>query len=58
MPGAPGPSIPWLIGVRRKLADHRRRFEREQSGLRLRHQPWREGPGGEIVRIGLTAAHC
>ena len=35
-PGAPGPSIPWLIGVaRHKLADHWRRVEREQRGLRL-----------------------
>jgi RNA polymerase sigma-70 factor (ECF subfamily) len=35
-PGAPDPSIPWLIGVaRHKLADHWRRVEREQRGLRL-----------------------
>ena len=35
-PGAPGPSIPWLIGVaRHKLADYWRRVEREQRGLRL-----------------------
>jgi RNA polymerase sigma-70 factor (ECF subfamily) len=35
-PGAPDPSIPWLIGVaRHKLADHWRRLEREQRGLRL-----------------------
>ena len=35
-PGAPDPSIPWLIGVaRHKLADHWRRAEREQRGLRL-----------------------
>ena len=35
-PGAPDPSIPWLIGVaRHKLADHWRRHEREQRGLRL-----------------------
>ena len=35
-PGAPGPSIPWLIGVaRHKLADHWRRTERERRGLRL-----------------------
>ena len=48
-PGAPGPSVPWLIGVaRHKLADHWRQVEREQRGLRLlegdpaagqRHQP-------------------
>jgi RNA polymerase sigma-70 factor, ECF subfamily len=35
-PGAPDPSIPWLIGVaRHKLADHWRRVEREQRGLRM-----------------------
>src|SRR5882757_6211449 len=35
-PDAPDPSIPWLIGVaRHKLADHWRRVEREQRGLRL-----------------------
>ena len=35
-PGAPGPSVPWLIGVaRHKLADHWRQVEREQRGLRL-----------------------
>jgi RNA polymerase sigma-70 factor, ECF subfamily len=35
-PGAPDPSVPWLIGVaRHKLADHWRRVEREQRGLRL-----------------------
>lgn len=35
-PGAPEPSVPWLIGVaRHKLADHWRRVEREQRGLRL-----------------------
>ena len=35
-PGAPDPSIPWLIGVaRHKLADHWRRVEREQRRLRL-----------------------
>ncbi|MPZ80645.1 MAG: sigma-70 family RNA polymerase sigma factor [Actinophytocola sp.] len=35
-PGAPQPSVPWLIGVaRHKLADHWRRVEREQRGLRL-----------------------
>jgi RNA polymerase sigma-70 factor, ECF subfamily len=34
--GSPDPSIPWLIGVaRHKLADHWRRVEREQRGLRL-----------------------
>ena len=35
-PGAVEPSVPWLIGVaRHKLADHWRRTEREQRGLRL-----------------------
>ncbi|HET7015123.1 MAG TPA: sigma-70 family RNA polymerase sigma factor [Streptosporangiaceae bacterium] len=35
-PDAPDPSIPWLIGVaRHKLADHWRRVEREQRGLRV-----------------------
>src|SRR6202451_2855037 len=35
-PGATDPSVPWLIGVaRHKLADHWRRAEREQRGLRL-----------------------
>jgi RNA polymerase sigma-70 factor, ECF subfamily len=35
-PGAPDPSIPWLIGVaRHKLADHWRRVERERRGLRM-----------------------
>jgi RNA polymerase sigma-70 factor (ECF subfamily) len=35
-PGAPDPSIPWLIGVaRHKLADHWRQAAREQRGLRL-----------------------
>jgi RNA polymerase sigma-70 factor (ECF subfamily) len=37
-PGAPDPSIPWLIGVaRHKLADHWRWLEREQRGSRLLH---------------------
>ena len=35
-PGAPDPSIPWLIGVaRHKLADHWRRQAREQRGTQL-----------------------
>ncbi|MFB9930781.1 RNA polymerase sigma factor [Amycolatopsis halotolerans] len=47
---APPVSTPWLIGVaRHKLADHWRRAEREQRGLRLVHDagcdvedPWDE----------------
>jgi RNA polymerase sigma-70 factor (ECF subfamily) len=35
-PGAPAPSVPWLIGVaRHKLADHWRRTERDLRVLRL-----------------------
>jgi RNA polymerase sigma-70 factor, ECF subfamily len=35
-PDTPPPSVPWLIGVaRHKLADHWRRLEREERGLRL-----------------------
>jgi RNA polymerase sigma-70 factor (ECF subfamily) len=35
-PEAPEPTVPWLIGVaRHKLADHWRRLEREERGLRL-----------------------
>ncbi|HEX2134147.1 MAG TPA: sigma-70 family RNA polymerase sigma factor [Actinophytocola sp.] len=35
-PGAATPSVPWLIGVaRHKLADHWRRVEREERGMRL-----------------------
>lgn len=35
-PDAPPPTVPWLIGVaRHKLADHWRRLEREERGLRL-----------------------
>jgi RNA polymerase sigma-70 factor (ECF subfamily) len=42
-PGAPAPSVPWLIGVaRHKLVDHWRSREREQRGLRLL-----SGPAGE-----------
>ncbi|WP_038551427.1 RNA polymerase sigma factor [Nocardia nova] len=46
-PGAPELSVAWLIGVaRHKLADHWRRAEREQRGLRVlggepdRDDPW------------------
>jgi RNA polymerase sigma-70 factor (ECF subfamily) len=39
-PDAPEPSVPWLIGVaRHKLADHWRRLEREERGLRLLDGP-------------------
>jgi RNA polymerase sigma-70 factor (ECF subfamily) len=49
-PAAPEPSVPWLIGVaRHKLADHWRRLEREERGLRLfdgaateTEDPWEE----------------
>lgn len=35
-PDTAAPSVPWLIGVaRHKLADHWRRLEREERGLRL-----------------------
>ncbi|GAB1510265.1 RNA polymerase sigma factor [Actinophytocola sp. KF-1] len=35
-PGSAEPTVPWLIGVaRHKLADHWRRREREERGLRL-----------------------
>jgi RNA polymerase sigma-70 factor, ECF subfamily len=44
-PGAAAPSVPWLIGVaRHKLADHWRRLEREERGLRLL-----EGDGADGV---------
>ena len=50
-PGAPDPSIPWLIGVaRHKLADHWRRVEREQRGLRrLDSEPARVDDPWEAV---------
>jgi RNA polymerase sigma-70 factor (ECF subfamily) len=50
-PGAPDPSVPWLIGVaRHKLADHWRRAEREQRGLRLLAEPGQvEDPWDEAV---------
>jgi RNA polymerase sigma-70 factor (ECF subfamily) len=35
-PGAPDPSVPWLIGVaRHKLSDHWRRAAREERGWRV-----------------------
>ena len=50
-PGGPGPSVPWLIGVaRHKLADHWRRAEREQRGLRLQgNMPGRADDPWETV---------
>ena len=50
-PGAPGLSIPWLIGVaRHKLTDHWRRVGREQRSLRLLAEPGRvEDPWEEAV---------
>jgi RNA polymerase sigma-70 factor (ECF subfamily) len=47
-PGTPPTSVAWLIGVaRHKLADHWRRLEREERGLRLLdcaevEDPWEE----------------
>jgi RNA polymerase sigma-70 factor, ECF subfamily len=50
-PGAPDPSIPWLIGVaRHKLADHWRRAEREERGLRvLASEPGLAGDPWETI---------
>ena len=52
-PGAAEPSVPWLIGVaRHKLADHWRRVEREERGLRLldsEPSPAVEDPWDEAV---------
>ncbi len=53
-PGAPALSVAWLIGVaRHKLADHWRRVEREQRGLRaLDDEPTSADPwDGEIDAI-------
>jgi RNA polymerase sigma-70 factor (ECF subfamily) len=57
-PGAPDPSIAWLIGVaRHKLADHWRAAERKQRGLRLLEgeparadDPWDALPVPEVAR--------
>jgi len=73
-PGAPDPSIPWLIGVaRHKLADHWRRAEREQRGLRLLDDDparvrlpltaacWTarvEGPFGPAISASIRAVAC
>jgi RNA polymerase sigma-70 factor (ECF subfamily) len=50
-PGAPAPSVPWLIGVaRHKLADHWRRVERERRTLHsLEGQPARVDDPWETV---------
>jgi RNA polymerase sigma-70 factor, ECF subfamily len=49
-PAAPAPSVPWLIGVaRHKLADHWRRLEREERGLRLLDGTATEDPWEETV---------
>jgi RNA polymerase sigma-70 factor, ECF subfamily len=58
-------SIPWLIGVaRHKLADHWRRREREERGLRLVHEPeltdpWNEELDALVARqvLGRLGAH-
>ena len=66
-PGASDPSISWLIGVaRHKLADHWRRVEREQRGLRLLHgepvpvdDPWESAVDRIRAReaLGRLGAH-
>lgn len=68
-PGAPTPSIGWLIGIaRHKIADHWRRLEREQRNLRLVHQssgpdvedPWDERIDSMLAREvldGLAPQH-
>ena len=49
-PHTPTPSVPWLIGVaRHKLADHWRRLEREERGLRLLDNPDTDDPWDEHV---------
>ena len=49
-PDAPPPSIAWLIGVaRHKLADHWRRLQREERGLRLLHGDETEDPWDETI---------
>jgi RNA polymerase sigma-70 factor (ECF subfamily) len=60
-PGAADPSVPWLIGVaRHKLADHWRRVEREQRGLRLLDgeppcvdDPWETAVDRILARVVL-----
>jgi RNA polymerase sigma-70 factor, ECF subfamily len=62
-PGGTTPSVPWLIGVaRHKLADHWRRQEREERGLRLldgeltagAEDPWDEELDAIRARIALA----
>ena len=49
-PDAPTPSVPWLIGVaRHKLADHWRRLEREERGLRLLDGAEPDDPWDETI---------
>lgn len=49
-PASPAPSVPWLIGVaRHKLADHWRRLQREERGLRLLDSAEAEDPWDEHV---------
>ena len=49
-PDAPAPSVAWLIGVaRHKLADHWRRLEREERGLRLLDGAESEDPWDEAI---------
>ena len=63
-PQAPPPSVAWLIGVaRHKLADHWRRLEREERGLRLlddrgrdeAEDPWDEAIDAIRARAVLDA---
>jgi RNA polymerase sigma-70 factor, ECF subfamily len=61
-PDTPEPSVGWLIGVaRHKLADHWRRLEREDRGLRLLdgaervEDPWDEAIDAIRARATLDA---
>jgi RNA polymerase sigma-70 factor (ECF subfamily) len=63
--GVPHVSVAWLIGVaRHKLADHWRRREREERGLRLIQEPdvtdpWTEEVDALVARevLGRLGAH-
>jgi RNA polymerase sigma-70 factor (ECF subfamily) len=56
-PDAPTPSVPWLIGVaRHKLADHWRRQQREERGLRLLDGAEVEDPWDETIDAIRTHA--